>query len=74
MIGSIRIFEKKNFIPKPRIFVLLKVKIPDLTDWHSNFLLADLYYCKVLLGLHLYTHIYYLQEGYSNIQSKFSSD
>ena len=32
--GSIRIFEKKNSIPKPPIFVFLKVKLPDMTDWH----------------------------------------
>ena len=34
MTASIRIFEKPNFIPKPRIFVFLKVKLPDMTDWH----------------------------------------
>ena len=34
MTGSIRIFEKENSIPKPRIFVFLKVKLPDMTDWH----------------------------------------
>ena len=39
MTDSIRIFEKLNFIPKPRIsyssnFIFLKVKLPDKTDWH----------------------------------------
>ena len=34
MTGSIRILEKQKFIPKPRIFVLLKVKLPDMTDLH----------------------------------------
>ena len=33
MTGSIRIFEKLNFIPKLRYFVFLKVKLPDMTDW-----------------------------------------
>ena len=35
MTGSIRNFENKNFTPKSRIFVSLKVKIPDMTDWHK---------------------------------------
>ena len=35
MTGSIRNFENKNFTPKSRIFVSLKVKLPDMTDWHS---------------------------------------
>ena len=34
MTGSIRIFEKKKFTPKSRIFVSLKVKLLDMTDWH----------------------------------------
>ena len=34
MTGSIRIFEKLNFTPKSRIFVSLKFKLPDMTDWH----------------------------------------
>ena len=36
MTGSIRNFENKNFTPKSRIFVSLKVKLPDMTDWHTN--------------------------------------
>ena len=35
MTGSIRNFENKNFTPKLRIFVSLKVKPPDMTDWHT---------------------------------------
>ena len=35
MTGSIRNFEeKKNFSPKSRLNVQLKVKLPNLTDWH----------------------------------------
>ena len=34
MTGSIRIFETRNFISKPRIFAFLKVKLPVMTDWH----------------------------------------
>ena len=34
MTGSIRIVEKQNFTPKSRIFVSLKVKLLDMTDWH----------------------------------------
>ena len=34
MTGSIRIFEKQNFTPKSRIFVSLKVKLLNMTDWH----------------------------------------
>ena len=33
MTGSI-FFEKKNFTPKSRIFVSLKVKLLDMTDWY----------------------------------------
>ena len=35
MTGSIRNFKNKNFTPKSRIFVSLKVKLPDMTDWHK---------------------------------------
>ena len=34
MTGSIRNFERKNFTPKLRILVSLKVKLPDMTDRH----------------------------------------
>ena len=34
MTGSIRNFENQNFTPKSRILVSLKVKLPDMTDWH----------------------------------------
>ena len=34
MTGSIRIFEKSNFTPKLSVLVFLKVKLPDMTDWH----------------------------------------
>ena len=34
--GSIRNFENKNFTPKSRIFVSLKVKLHDMTDWHKE--------------------------------------
>ena len=35
MTGSIRNFENQNFTPKLHIFVSLKVKLPDMTDWHK---------------------------------------
>ena len=34
MTGSIRIFEKSNFISKLSVLVFLKVKLPNMTDWH----------------------------------------
>ena len=34
MTGSIRIFEKSNFTPKLSVLVFLKVKLPNMTDWH----------------------------------------
>ena len=34
MTGSIRNFENLNFTPKSRIFVSLKVKLPNMTDCH----------------------------------------
>ena len=34
MTGSIRIFEKLNFTPKLSVLVSLKVKLPNMTDWH----------------------------------------
>ena len=34
MTGSIRIFEKSNFTPKLSALVFLKVKPPNMTDWH----------------------------------------
>ena len=35
MTGSIRIFEKLNFTPKLSVFFAsLKVKLPNMTDWH----------------------------------------
>ena len=36
MTGSIRIFEKSNFTPKLSVLVFLKVKLPNMTDWHIN--------------------------------------
>ena len=30
----IRIFEKSNFTPKLSVLVFLKVKLPNMTDWH----------------------------------------
>ena len=36
MTGSIRNFENKNFTPTLRIFVSLKVKLPDMTDWPNR--------------------------------------
>ena len=37
MTGSIRIFEKSNFTPKLSVLVFLKVKLPNMTDWHITF-------------------------------------
>ena len=34
MTGSIRIFEKLNFTPKLSALAILKVKLPNMTDWH----------------------------------------
>ena len=34
MTGPIRIFEKLNFTPKLSVLVSLKVKLPNMTDWH----------------------------------------
>ena len=34
MTGSIRIFEKSNFTPKLSVLAFLKVKLPNITDWH----------------------------------------
>ena len=35
MTGSIRNFEKLNFTPKLSVFFAsLKVKLPNMTDWH----------------------------------------
>ena len=34
MTGSIQIFEKSNFTPKLSVLVFLKVKLPNMTDWH----------------------------------------
>ena len=34
MTCSIRIFEKLRFIPKSRLNVFLKVKLPNMTNWH----------------------------------------
>ena len=34
MTGSIRIFEKLNFTPKLSALAFLKVKLPNMTDWH----------------------------------------
>ena len=34
MTGSIRIFEKSDFTPKLSVLVFLKVKLPNMTDWH----------------------------------------
>ena len=34
MTGSIRVFEKYNFTAKSCIFLSLKVKLLDMTDWH----------------------------------------
>ena len=31
---SIRVFEKFHFTPKSCLFDLLKVKLPNMTDWH----------------------------------------
>ena len=35
MTGSIRIFEKSHFTPKLSVLVFLKVKLPNMTDWHN---------------------------------------
>ena len=35
MTGSIRIFEKSNFTPKLSALAFLKVKLPNMTDWHT---------------------------------------
>ena len=37
MTGSIRIFEKLNFTPKLSALAFLKVKLPNMTDWHMSF-------------------------------------
>ena len=34
MTGSIRNFEKSNFTSKLSALVFLKVKLPNMTDWH----------------------------------------
>ena len=34
MTGSNRIFEKLNFTPKSSALAFLKVKLPNMTDWH----------------------------------------
>ena len=34
MLGSIRNFEKLLYSPKSRFNVQLKVKLPNMTDWH----------------------------------------
>ena len=34
MTGSVRIFEKLNFTPKLSALAFLKVKLPNMTDWH----------------------------------------
>ena len=34
MTGSTRIFEKLNFTPKLSALAFLKVKLPNMTDWH----------------------------------------
>ena len=36
MTGSIRIFEKLNFTPKLSALAFLKVKLPNMTDWHNH--------------------------------------
>ena len=36
MTGSIRIFEKLNFTPKLSALAFLKVKLPNMTDWHID--------------------------------------
>ena len=36
MTGSNRIFEKSNFTPKLSVLVFLKVKLPNMTDWHKQ--------------------------------------
>ena len=38
MTGSIRIFEKSNFTPKLSVLVFLKVKLPNMTNWHKKLL------------------------------------
>ena len=35
MTGSIRIFEKSNFTPKLSVLVFLKIKLPNMIDWHK---------------------------------------
>ena len=35
MTGSIRIFEKLNFTPKLSALAFLKVKLPNMIDWHT---------------------------------------
>ena len=37
MTGSIRNFEKLNFTPKLSALAFLKVKLPNMTDWHIVF-------------------------------------
>ena len=39
MTSSIRIFEKSNFTPKLSFLVFLKVKLPNMTDWHNNLMI-----------------------------------
>ena len=40
MTGSIRIFEKLNFTPKLSALAFLKVKLPNMTDWHRKTLIT----------------------------------
>ena len=56
MTGSIRIFEKLNFTPKLSALAFLKVKLPNMTDWHTSliylkFLTLYLGGGRVLLGV-----------------------
>ena len=42
MTGSIRVFEKLNFTPKLSALAFLKVKLPNMTDWHTGRLAAKI--------------------------------
>ena len=46
MTGSIRIFEKSNFTPKLSALVFLKVKPPNMTDWHKDLTAIDISYLE----------------------------
>ena len=62
MTGSIRIFEKSNFTPKLSVLVFLKVKLPNMTDWHIMLL------CFFLAFLPKWPFLTFLRNMTSNFE------